>query len=66
MKKELCPAWGKTCMACGGKNHFRVSSNCKHHSVHAVGEDYSTNSSESNSETSSGITTHQDHFMLLA
>ena len=25
MKKELCPAWGKTCMACGGKNHFQVS-----------------------------------------
>ena len=63
MKKELCPAWGKTCMACGGKNHFQVSSKCKHHSVHAVGEDYSSNSSENSSETNSGITTDQDHFV---
>lgn len=21
-KKELCPAWGKTCSSCGGKNHI--------------------------------------------
>ena len=33
MKKELCHGWGKTCMACGAKNHFQVSSKCKHHSV---------------------------------
>ena len=25
-KKELCPAWAKTCMACGGKNNFQMSS----------------------------------------
>ena len=63
MRKELCPAWGKTCTACGGKNHFQASSKCKHHSVHAVGEDYSTDSSESSSETISGITTDQDHLV---
>ena len=63
MKKELCPAWGKTCMACGGKNHFQMSSKCKRHSVHSVGEDYSTDSSETSSETISGITTDQDHFV---
>jgi len=22
VKKELCPAWGKTCSNCGGKNHI--------------------------------------------
>ena len=63
MRKELCPAWGKTCTACGGKNHFQASSKCKHHSVHAIGEDYSTDSSESSSETISGITTDQDHLV---
>ena len=63
MKKELFPAWGKTCVTYGGKNHFQVSSRCKYHSVHAVGEDYSTHSSESSSETISGITTDQDNFV---
>ena len=33
-------------------------------SVHAVGEDYSTDSSESSSETISGITTDQDHSVI--
>ena len=23
-RKELCPAWGKTCQACKGKNHFAI------------------------------------------
>lgn len=23
MKKESCPAWGKTCTACNGRNHFQ-------------------------------------------
>ena len=63
MRKELCPAWGKTCTACGGKNHFQASSKCKHHSVHTIVEDYSTDSSESSSETISGITTDQDHLV---
>jgi len=63
MKKELCPAWGKTCMTCGGKNNFQMSSKCKRHSGHSVSKDYSTDSSESSSETISGITTVQDHFV---
>ena len=63
MKKELCLAWGKTCMACGGENHFQMSLKCKRHSVHSFGEDYSTDSSESSSETISGITTDQDQFV---
>ena len=50
-------------MACGGKNHFQVSSKCKRHSVHSVGEDYSTDSSESSSETISAISTDQDHLV---
>jgi len=32
-------------------------------SIHFVGEDYSTDASESSSETISGITTDQDHFV---
>lgn len=24
MRKELCPAWGKTCNRCKGKNHFAI------------------------------------------
>ncbi|XP_022784459.1 uncharacterized protein K02A2.6-like [Stylophora pistillata] len=63
MRKELCPAWGKTCMACGGKNHFQMSFKCKHHSVHFVGEDYTTDSSESSGKTISGISTDQDQFV---
>ena len=45
------------------KKHFQVSSKCKHHSIHAVGEDYSTDSSENSGETICGITTDQDHFV---
>ena len=66
MKKELCPTSGKTCMDCGGKNNFRVSSKCKCRTVHSVGEDYSTKSSESNSETISAIMTDQNHFVTAA
>jgi len=36
MKKELWPVWGKTHMACGGKNHFQMSSKCKHHVQHPL------------------------------
>ena len=50
-------------MACSGKNHFQVSSKFKRHSVHSVGEDYSTDSSESSSETISAISTDQDHLV---
>ena len=28
MKKESCPAFGKTCNVCSGKNHFAASSVC--------------------------------------
>ena len=30
MKKEMCPAWGKTCASCGERNHFKASTKCKH------------------------------------
>ena len=29
MRKESCPAFGKTCNVCSGKNHFAASSVCK-------------------------------------
>ena len=28
-KKELCPAFGKKCSTCGGKNHFQKSKYCR-------------------------------------
>ena len=33
-KKEKCPAWGKTCNACKGRNHFK--SKCKKGNVNSV------------------------------
>jgi hypothetical protein len=33
-KKEKCPAWGKTCNACKGQNHFK--SKCKKVNVNSV------------------------------
>jgi len=41
LQKEKCPAWGKVCKGCGGRNHFK--SRCK--KVHTV-----TEVSESGSE----------------
>lgn len=58
MKKESCPAWGKTCTACGTKNHFQASRKCKRRTVHAVLEDYSSDSSDSSTGTISTITTY--------
>ena len=33
--KEECPAWGKTCNHCGGKNHFKIK--CK--KIHSLTEE---------------------------
>ena len=33
-KKELCPAWGHNCQACGRKNHF--ASRCRHAEIRLV------------------------------
>ena len=44
MEKELCPAWGKTCDACKGCNHFRHSKQCSR-SVHGVQNGYDSDSS---------------------
>jgi hypothetical protein len=40
--KEKCPAWGKKCDSCGGRNHFK--SVCK--KVHAVSENLSDSDDE--------------------
>jgi hypothetical protein len=50
MKKEECPAWGKTCLACNKLNHFKNSQVCGKSgkkSVHVVQE------ADSDSDTSS-------------
>ena len=61
MKKELCPAWGKSCTSCGGKNHFSASSKCKGRSVHGVKDDYASDSSDSSTGTISAITAKLGH-----
>ena len=61
MKKESCPAWGKACTSCGRKNHFPSSRKCKGRNVHAVMEDYASNSSDSSTGTISAITAELCH-----
>ena len=56
LKKEVCPAWGKTCDVCKGKNHFKNSVKCpksKKH-VHAIHEN---DDSDSSYESISTVTT---------
>ena len=60
MKKELCPAWGKTCAACGERNHFKASKKCKHQGVNSLADDYSSDSSESSTGTISTVTAFED------
>ncbi len=39
MKKEVCPAWGKTCNTCHKENHFKGSQSChKTKKVYAIGD----------------------------
>lgn len=35
-KKEMCPAWGKVCSKCKGKNHFASKCKASSRRVHAV------------------------------
>ena len=60
MKKESCPAWGKSCDACKGKNHFKNSERCPKykrnvHGVHEYG--YSDTDSSSCASISTVTTT---------
>ena len=58
MKKEKCPAWGKKCSKCGGKNHF--SGKCKSRkAVHQLqsNTDSDTDSSCSEAERVIAIST---------
>ena len=60
MKKEMCPAWEKSCVACGERNHFKASNKCKLQSVNFLADDYSSDSSESSTETISTVTACED------
>ena len=60
MKKERCPAWGKTYAACGERNHFKASRRCKRQSINSLAEDYSSDSSESSTGTISTVTVSED------
>lgn len=53
MKKERCPVWGKKCTACGLKNHYPSSRECKKKYVHAVNPGYTCSSDSSSSSVSS-------------
>ena len=39
MRKQMCPALGETCAACGERNHFKTSNKCKHQSVNFLADD---------------------------
>ena len=54
LKKELCPAYGKTCNACKGKNHFAKSKYCRKKNVRVV-----TDKQNSDSD----ISEEQDFFL---
>ena len=60
MKKEMCPAWGKTCAACGERNRFEASNKCKLQSVNSLADDYSSDSFESSTESISAVTAWED------
>ena len=60
MKKEMCPAWEKSCVACGERNHFKASNKCKLQSVNFLADDCSSDSSESSIETISTVTACED------
>ena len=59
-EKEECPAWGKKCVKCGGKNHIKGSDKCPKtkHGVNRMceteddSEDYDSESSCPDSITS--------------
>ena len=48
LKKELCPAWGKRCNACGKMNHWKGSVVCETKGkVHLVNQDCGSSDSDS-------------------
>ena len=57
MRKELCPAWGRTCSSCHKRNHFRASEMCDVHAVNH-GDDSSDASSV---ESISTVTVNDVH-----
>ena len=63
IKKEICPAWRKTCAACGERNHFKASRRCKRQSVNSLAEDYSCDSFESSTGTISTVTVSEDQLV---
>ena len=56
----MCPAWGKTCAACGERNHFKASKKCKHQGVNSTADGYFSDSSESSTGTISTVTAFED------
>ena len=63
MKKEMCPAWGKTCASCSERNHFKASTKCKHQGVNSLGDGYSSDSSVSSTGTISTVTALESEFV---
>jgi len=60
IRKEMCPVWGKTCAACGERNHFKGSRRCKRQSFNSLAEDYSSDSPESSTGTISVVAVSED------
>ena len=57
--KRKVPYLGKTCAACGERNHFKASMRCKHQGVNSLADDYSSDSSESSTGIISTVTAHE-------
>ena len=43
MRRELCPAYGKICSKCKGKNHFAIKCNASKRRIYAVSEGWEPN-----------------------
>lgn len=64
-EKRNVSSLGKTCAACGKRNHFKASYKCKLQSVNSLADDYSSDSSESSSETIGTVTACEDQVVNL-
>ncbi|GFR97651.1 transposon Ty3-I Gag-Pol polyprotein, partial [Elysia marginata] len=47
LQKELCPAWGKTCSKCKGKNHFAIKCKSRIHALQTSAEAHITDDDQS-------------------
>lgn len=59
-KRELCPAWGKSCNACKQMNHFSASNKCSKNRIHLVKDSETEYSSDCSSIASVTATANEN------